>query len=286
MSLFKTTTGQITGIVALIFGMGAVKYWCGGSKKSDIIAWILLLLSIGLVVFFLLYGGTKNAETALKFKIYGMILSSFLVILSITSVMLKRKSVKQDNVSKQKQKIHALKIELANLKIKLSILKRSVEWAFNGLYYSTKVSADVEEKYLIPYNEKFCDFYICCKMIKLAILNVALLVFLYQSFDGPINQSPGFNDLFMYCVLVTLFLLVFVIDQFMVYCSESEYKTIKKENRSRINALSVELAIKRHNYDKLSKELDEYNNMCANDPIGFDQLMRQQVKVLKVLSRI
>ncbi|WDM84976.1 hypothetical protein K6025_03790 [Ehrlichia sp. JZT12] len=291
MLLFNTAAGQtaglVSGTIALIFGLGAVKRYCGGSKKSDIVAWVLLILSIGLVMFFLLYGGTKDPATALKFKIYGMILSSFLVILSITSIMLKRKSIKQDKVSKQRQEIHCLKTKLANLEIKLSILSRSIDWAFNDLYPNTKVSVNVEEKNLISCNKKFCDFYICCKIVKLIILSMALLVFLYQSFDGPINESPGFSDLFMYCTLVSLFLVVFVVDQLMVYCSKTEYGLIKKENNKVISSLSGELKVKQVKHDTLSNLLDEYNIMCDNAyRYSPDKFKRKQDRILDVLGRM
>ena len=289
MQFFKTDAGKIAGIfgavIGLIFGAGAVKHYCGGSKKSDIIGWILLLLSIGFVIFFLLYGSTKDPETALTFKVYGMILASFFVILSITSVMLKRKSVKQDEISKQKQQIHSLKINVSNLDVKLSIIKRSIDWSFNHLYYNAKVDNSLLEKHLIQPNKKFCDFFICCRIIKVSILSVAMLIFLYQCVDGLINKSAGFGDLFVYCILVTLFVMVFVVDQLMVYYSNTEYELMKKENKTVIEGLSLELASKKKKYDSLVAGVEKYNRACDdNSDFGYEILLRRRNKVLSVLD--
>ena len=284
--LIARAIGLVIGSLLLIFSFNILMRYFS-KKANSIFLGICLLLSIAITVFFKIYGIDKTSPTFINLKIYGMLVSSALIMFCITNLILKKSSKCSVKLSKQNKQIYYLNINLDNLTIELNIIKREIEWYFTHLCNDDKIYINIEKEHLVSKNKKYYDLNSLCKVVKLITFIVALLIFLYQSFYSCINQKFRSVELNMYYALLLLFFCIFAVDKLPDYYYEYVNTNADEDNKNIIDSLNNELRIKTKLRDNLLKEVSAYNNTIDDENLirkSDHQLNRQ--KILKILSRI
>ncbi|CEI85371.1 hypothetical protein DRF75_00515 [Ehrlichia minasensis] len=286
--LITRAIGLVIGSLLLIFSFNILMR-CFSKKVNAICLWVCLLLSIGITVFFKIYGADKTSPTFINIKIYGMLVANALIMFCISNLILKKSSECNVKLSKQNERIYCLKVSLDNLKIELNIIKREIEWYFTNLCNDNKICINIKKEHLISTNKKCYDLNSLCQTVKLITFVIALSIFLYQSFYSCINQKFLSAELNMYYALLPLFFFMFVVDKLADYYYEYIKTNADEDNKNIIDSLKNELRIKTKLRDNLLKEVSAYNRTINDESlIGASdcQLSRQKDKILKILGRI
>ncbi|AAZ68549.1 hypothetical protein [Ehrlichia canis] len=284
--LIARAIGLVIGSLLLIFSFNILMRYFS-KKVNSIFLGICLLLSIGITVFFKIYGIDKTSSTFINLKIYGMLVSSALIMFCIANLILKKSSECSVKLSKQNKQIYYLNINLDNLKIELNIIKREIEWYFTHLCNDDKIYINIEKEHLVSTNKKYYDLNSLCKVVKLITFIVALLIFLYQFFYSCINQKFRSVELNMYYALLSLFFCIFMVDKLPDYYYEYVKTNADEDNKNIIDSLNNELRIKTKLRDSLLKEVSAYNNTIDDESlIGESDYQLNRQKILKILNRI
>ncbi|ABD45453.1 putative membrane protein [Ehrlichia chaffeensis str. Liberty] len=291
MSSFKNliirTTGFVIGSLLLIFSINMLMRRCSKRSNNVSIA-VILLFSIGITVFFQIYGRNEHSLTFVNIKMYVMLLASSLIMFCIANLVLRKESECYSKFREQNKKIYFLKIDIANLEIQLNIMKREIEWFFDNLCSDTKICVDIKQEYLLPANKKFYDIGFLCKTAKFVTFSIALVVFLCESFYSVLSQKFDLVGLFMYYVLISLFLFTFIIDRLALY-SEKNYKSISQNSKSIIDTLNTELNVKKRMYTVLLQEVSKYNILTEKELVNENNirtLEKYKNKIFDILDRV
>ncbi|CAH58234.1 hypothetical protein [Ehrlichia ruminantium] len=290
MPLLKNTarTAGVVGSFACLIFVGNVlmRYFC--NKNSNAVIAVMSFLSVGIVMFFSIYGSNKDPLTFTKFKVYGILLASALIMFCITNIILRKESVEYNQLKKQKQSIHALEVKIINLKIRLSAIKRETELHFSGFASNDQICTDIQKECLLPRNMQYYDYYASYRVINLIIFSIALLIFLSQSFHSAMFEMSDLTDLFLYGVMVSCLLIMFLIDQLLLCdvknelkISEQDYPEIKKS----LNDKFVEID---KQYCKLVKEISDYNMLSSTKitEANVEKLEKCKSKILSILNQV
>ena len=281
------TAGVVGGFACLIFvGNMLMRYFCKENNNAVII--VLFFLSIGIVTFFSIYGSNRDPLTFTKFKVYGILVASALVMFCITNIVLKKEVDGYDQLKKQKQSIKSLEVKIINLKIRLDTIRREAELHFSGFGYDNQIDTDIKKKYLLSTGMEYSDYYTSYRVINLLIFNIALLIFLSQSFHSAMFETSDLTDLFLYCVLVSFLLIMFLIDKLLIYRVNNELKVYKKDYQDIKESLNDEYVKEDKQYCMLVKEISKYNRL-SNTKITetqVEKLEKCKNKILGILNQV